>query len=79
MMPHVEVHSALGRSDLEVDAGARHWVFEIKYADDDSQADAKLLEGDAQIRTRRYGCSSAQPSLLRAVLVFGASKRQFVR
>lgn len=28
----VEMHSALGRSDIEVDAQDRHWVFEIKFA-----------------------------------------------
>ena len=32
MLPCVENHSALDRSDLEVDAGSRHWVLEIKYA-----------------------------------------------
>lgn len=32
MLPCVENHSALGRSDLEVDAGTRHWVLELKFA-----------------------------------------------
>lgn len=79
MMPHVEVHSALGRSDLETDAGTRHWVFEFKYAEDDSQADAKLQQGEQQIRSRRYGQSDRMKCLMRAVLVFSAAQRQFVR
>ena len=32
LSPSVETHSALGRSDIEVEAGDRHWVFEIKFA-----------------------------------------------
>ena len=32
MLPRVEVHHALGRSDMEVEVGKRHWMFEIKFA-----------------------------------------------
>ena len=43
MLPHVEVHSAHGRSDLEVDAKTRRWVFEIKFARTEAE-ELKLLE-----------------------------------
>ena len=33
MLPHVEVHSAHGRSNLEVDAKTRRWVFDRAIAD----------------------------------------------
>ncbi|MGN1149367.1 MAG: PD-(D/E)XK nuclease domain-containing protein [Sutterella sp.] len=73
------MHKALGRSDLETDAGTRHWVFEFKYAKDDSQEDAKLQQGEQQIRSRRYGQSDRTKCLMRAVLVFSGAQRQFVR
>ena len=47
-MPQVEVHNALGRSDMEVHAGNRHWVFEFKYAKDDREADLLLKEAQNQ-------------------------------
>ena len=75
--PVVEMHSALGRSDIEVDAQDRHWVFEIKFAKTQSEIPTLLDEGITQIRDRRYGKSTHAPVLKRAVLVFDQSSRQF--
>ena len=44
MLPRVEVHNALGRSDLEVEIGTRHWVFEFKFAHRNSQVQSLLME-----------------------------------
>ena len=78
MMPQVEVHNALGRSDMEVHAGNRHWVFEFKYAKDDHEADSLLEEAQNQIRTRQYGCKQPNEELLRVALVFSGENRRFV-
>lgn len=81
MVPNVELHCALGRSDLEVDAGTRHWVFEIKFAAKDSEESPLLSAGIRQMRERRYGesFSGDRPGrLCRAVLVFSGRKRRFV-
>ena len=55
------MHSALGRSDIEVDAQDRHWVFEIKFAKTQSEIPTLLYEGITQIRDRRYGKSTHAP------------------
>lgn len=80
LLPAVENHSSQGRSDLEVTAGNRRWVFEIKYARTDSKVPKLLAEGAAQMKDRRYGETAARQSateLMRAVLVFSSKKRQF--
>ena len=87
MMPSVEVHTAHGRSDLEVTAGSRHWVFEIKFARSKSEVSKLLAEGVAQIKMRQYGerldnSAKSAPlraplTLSRAVLVFSAEERRF--
>lgn len=82
MMPLVEVHSARGRSDLEVDAGKRHWVFEIKYARTKTEELKLLDEGRKQMEDRCYGDTpfgQTGKTLMRAVLVFSKSKRRFVK
>ena len=80
MMPEVEVHNAHGRSDLEVEAGKRRWVFEIKFARKASD-EAKLLEAALeQMRRREYGTQlsrGAQKTLIPAALVFSSEKRRF--
>ena len=48
LQPIVEAHSALGRSDLEVTAGAYHWVFEFKFAKVERDVKKKLEEGILQ-------------------------------
>ena len=58
LLPRVEVHNALGRSDMEVEVGRRHWVFEFKFAERDEQTQRLLAEGLDQVRSRRYGKKS---------------------
>ena len=76
-MPEVEKHSALGRSDLEVRAGNRHWVFEFKFAADAHEVPKLLERGKEQILSRRYGEGPQERELRRAVLVFNAETRRF--
>ena len=73
----VERRGALGRSDLEFDAGERHWVLEFKYARNPSETDERLREGLEQIRTRRCGVSAGGKKLMRAAFVFDGSERRF--
>lgn len=79
-VPSVEFHTALGRSDIQVDVGARRLVFELKYVQKDSEAPKVLGDGVRQARERRYGetYGSAAQTLLRSVLVFSAESRRFV-
>ena len=78
MAPRVEVHSALGRSDMEVEAGDLHWVFEFKFARESSQAQRLLLEAVAQMRSRRYGSPSHASKRIGVALVFDKEQRRFV-
>ncbi len=73
-----EKHSALGRSDLEVDAGHRRWVFEIKYAKVESEAPKLLKTAVEQMQTKRYGDAPHGKDLIRVALVFGAEDRRFI-
>ena len=77
MLPKVENHSALGRSDLEVDVGARRWVFEIKFARKSSDAQKCFEEAAKQISARRYGMTYSGKEILRAALVFSGQERRF--
>ena len=79
----VESHNALGRSDLEVDAGRRHWVFEIKFLPEERKAteaavDACLKLAEKQIRERCYGQQQPCEELCLAVVVYSARQRQLV-
>lgn len=78
MMPTVENHSALGRSDLEVQAGTRHWVFEIKFARTGEDPALRLAEGLEQLKTRRYGLKIGSEELRRMALVFSEEQREFI-
>ena len=78
MVPQVEVHSSQGTSALEVDAGDRHWVFELKFAEKTSQADQLLIKAAAQTQNRRYGRTPHDKKLNCAALVFSAEDRRFV-
>ena len=78
MLPRVEVHNALGRCDMEVQAGKRHWVFEFKYAKDDSRVQSLLSEASEQITKRRYGLTFNAEELIRVALVFSEKERRFV-
>lgn len=79
MLPKVETHTALGRSDLEVESGSRHWVFEFKYSQNGEDAGKLLEEAANQIRSRRYGETPHGKELIRVALVFDGRRRQFVR
>ena len=78
MMPHVETHTAHGRSDLEVDAGQRHWVFEFKFAQSGQDVNGLLNEAVQQVKDRQYGEVPHTKDLIRVALVFEKEKRQFV-
>lgn len=79
----LEVHNAYGHSDLEVDAGDRHWVFELKFlAKTDHASDEKaaklLAEAAEQMRSKHYGEEDRSGrELKRLALVFSEEKRQF--
>ena len=46
----VEKHTALGRSDLEVETGNRRWIFEFKFAKDEEEVNRMALVFDAAQR-----------------------------
>ncbi len=76
-----EKHNALGRSDLEFDAGKYHWVIELKFIsskESEQAIDRTLKEAINQMRDRRYGMNS-QRQLIRMALVYNKMTRQFVR
>ncbi|WP_295477933.1 AAA family ATPase [Sutterella sp.] len=77
MVPEVEKHSALGRSDLELNAGCRRWVFEFKYVEHERDVPKLLRKALEQLRERRYGETPHGRTLLRAALVFDGAKRRF--
>ena len=77
LIPEVEKHSALGRSDLEVAVGSRRWVFEFKFAHSSDEVENLLEEGEEQMRSRRYGEGIDSRALHRAVLVFNGAARRF--
>ena len=80
LIPEVEKHTALGRSDLEVAVGSRRWVFEFKFAHSSDEVENLLKEGEEQMRSRRYGEGREgidSRALHRAVLVFNGAARRF--
>lgn len=77
LIPEVEKHSALGRSDLEVRAGKRHWVFEFKFAWQPAEVPKLLEAGKEQMLSRRYGEGVGAKDLKRVVLVFCGETRRF--
>ncbi len=77
--PRVEHHNAHGRSDLEVKAGDRHWVFEFKVVHEGESEEQKLQEGAEQMLSKRYGQQECSPELRRVVLVYSIKSRQFVK
>lgn len=72
-----EKHTALGRSDLEFDAGPYHWVIELKFQRKKQNAESLLAEAVRQIQDRNYGAAS-EKTLVRAAAVFSEEKRAFV-
>lgn len=77
MLPSVEVHNAFGRSDLEVEAGDRLWVFEIKCARESKEVDSLLREAVEQMGSRHYGSKRSGKKVIRMALVFDVSERGF--
>ena len=77
--PRIEHHNAHGRSDLEVKAGDRHWVFEFKVVREGESEEQKLQEGAEQMVSKRYGQQESSPELKRVVLVYSIKSRQFVK
>lgn len=76
LRPEIEVHSAQGRSDLEVNAGRHRWVFEYKYARKGEDPQALLDIAARQIIGRRYGCTPHQQKILRVAAVFSEADRR---
>ena len=77
MIPRVEVHNALGRSDMEVEVGSRHWVFEFKYAQKSSEVDRLLAIAVDEIKSRHYGENVNGKKLIQVALVFSEEERRF--
>ena len=77
--PRVEVNNHKGRSDLEVRAGSRHWVFEFKYCREGENSEHLLQEAVNQIQSRHYGEQSSAGELVRMALVFSEKERQFIK
>ena len=75
----VEQHNAHGRSDLEVSAGERHWVFEFKVSYDGKKEEETLSEGISQMKARHYEEQGDFKELKRVVLVYSIPSRQFVK
>ncbi|GAB1827071.1 PD-(D/E)XK nuclease domain-containing protein [Turicimonas sp. TL08] len=77
--PIVEHHNAHGRSDLEVRAGEKVWLIELKVANEGENSERLLREAIEQIRERRYGYSLLDKTLIRVALVFSLEKKEFIR
>ena len=75
----VEHHNAHGRSDLEVNAGNRHWIFEFKVVQGNKGETEKLSEAVEQIKQRHYGDQQYSQEVKRVALVFSIEDRKFVK
>ena len=71
-----EQHSSKGRADLVIESDNRRIVFEFKYAENETEAKAKLSEAVEQIKTRDYGnIVPKKTELLRIAAVFNADPK----
>ena len=71
-----EQHSSKGRADLVIESDNRRIVFEFKYAENETEAKAKLSEAVEQIKTRDYGnILPKKNELLRIATVFNADPK----
>ena len=71
-----ELHSSKGRADLVIESDNRRIVFEFKYAENETEAKAKLLDAVEQIKTRDYGnIVPKKDELLRIAAVFNADPK----
>ena len=71
-----EIHQAKGRADLMLETNKRRIVFELKYAENETEAKAKLDEAVEQIKSRDYGnILPLKDELLRIAAVFNADPK----
>ena len=71
-----EVLQAKGRADLMIETNKRRIVFEFKYAQNETEAKAKLLDAVEQIKLRDYGnILPNKAELLRIAAVFNADPK----
>ena len=71
-----EIHQAKGRADLMIETNKRRIVIEFKYAEDETEAKAKLSETVEQIKTSDYGnIVPRKNELLRIAAVFNADPK----
>lgn len=74
-----ETAGAFGRSDIEIDAGRLHWVFELKFlkaADAEGHAAELLEEAKSQTAERQYGAVFGK-ELVRVAAIFSENERRF--
>ena len=71
-----ESHSSKGRADLIIETKNRRLVFELKYAQNETEAKTKLAEAVEQIKSRDYGNTEPKKAeLLRIAAVFNADPK----
>ena len=71
-----EIHQAKGRADLVIETNKRRIVIEFKYAQNETEAKAKLSEAIEQIKSRDYGnIVPRKDELLRIAAVFNADPK----
>ena len=71
-----ESHSSKGRADLIIETKNRRLVFELKYAQNETEAKTKLTDAIEQIKSRDYGNTEPKKNeLLRIATVFNAEPK----
>ena len=71
-----ESHSSKGRADLIIETKNRRLVFELKYAQNETEAKTKLTDAVEQIKARDYGNTEPKKTeLLRIAAVFNADPK----
>ena len=71
-----ERHSSKGRADLIIETKNRRLVFELKYAQNETEAKTKLTDAVEQIKSRDYGNTEPKKAeLLRIAAVFNADPK----
>ncbi len=71
-----ESHSSKGRADLIIETKNRRLVFELKYAQNETEAKTKLSEAVEQIESRDYGNTEPKKEkLIRIAAVFNADPK----
>ena len=71
-----ESHSSKGRADLIIETKNRRLVFELKYAQNETEAKTKLTDAVEQIKSRDYGNTEPKKEkLIRIATVFNADPK----